>query len=208
MFLASGRISAVSPNRLLSSRSSVSRLFRFSAVPGAPLCASGGLRGSLGDPPDPRKSCFRLGKTTISAFEAFSALCGPERKKTRCARMRFSPFGPFLGPRESRGSPRGVPEDPLFSPRVEKRGVRKSTRKKGRFSNPIPHRTGPGCGIDGASGRGGRVKTLRFLQSPIQNFFLQEFFKNLFIIQELRWVQHARRGAADSGGITTPKYHY
>ena len=152
MFLASGRVAAVSPNRRLSSRSSVSRLFRFSAVPGAPLCTSGGLRGSLGDPPDPRKSCFRLGKTTISAFEAFSALCGPERKKTRCARMRFSPIGPFLGPRESRGSPRGVPEEPLFSPRVEKRGVRKSTRKKHPKKNEIQRRSASCAGPAGGGG--------------------------------------------------------
>ena len=97
----------------------------------APPCAPPGASGGPSEtPPDPRKSCFRLGKTTISAFEAFSALCGPERKKTRCARMRFSPIGPFLGPRESRGSPRGVPEEPLLSPRVEKKGVQKSTRKK------------------------------------------------------------------------------
>ena len=47
LLLASGRVSGVAPNRRLSLRSSASRLFRFSALLGAPLCASGGLWGSL-----------------------------------------------------------------------------------------------------------------------------------------------------------------
>ncbi len=55
LLLASGRVSGVSPNRRLSLRSSASRLFRFSAVPGAPLRVPGGPRGSLLGRPGPRK---------------------------------------------------------------------------------------------------------------------------------------------------------
>ena len=73
---------------------------------------------------------FTAVKRRFRPFGRSRCLWAPKRKKTRCARSAFSPFGPFRAPLNFTCPPGKSRIRSLFSPRVEKRGSKNRPPKK------------------------------------------------------------------------------